>query len=83
MDKPATKVPGHPGKFAKSAAELPSEDELLPWTPRRRRVRLTKRENGWYIIAPSGNLIPATDWETSLWLDLIEALEEIRRLKGA
>jgi hypothetical protein len=42
-----------------------------PWLEHRFTLRLKQDPAGdWYILSPSGTLIPASIFEVSLWLDL-------------
>ena len=57
-------------------------DEHIIWTARRQKVRLFQDNNGeWFIRGQSGRGIPATDWEVSLWLELLEE-KALRRLEA-
>jgi len=57
------------------------EVELIPWQARRQKIQLFQDDTGqWFIYGEARVVLPATDWQVSLWLELQEERARVRIL---
>ena len=55
---------------------------VQPYEAQVRKIQLKQKSSGqWEVVSNSGNPVPATDYEVSLWFELVDARTKIAEME--